>query len=232
MYHPSRGGVRGGADQFDWEDIKSDKNRESYLGHSLKAPVGRWQKGKDLTWYTKGSKQGASFTKQQEMDAVKKLEAEAMAVALGKGPIQRPSTGLSKQELTDTLRKGQIERDSFNIERREGMGFGSTRASFINTEAEVHETMKASGSSKETPLLSCDLASVQKVKSKTTETDEEQKHKKKKEKKSRKEKRKHKKRSKCYDRFDKNPLTKRQRCKESSEELSGTTDEMQRHHKS
>lgn len=32
MYHPSRGGVRGGADQFDWEDVKSDKNRECYLG--------------------------------------------------------------------------------------------------------------------------------------------------------------------------------------------------------
>ena len=32
MYHPSRGGVRGGQDQFDWEDVKSDKYRESYLG--------------------------------------------------------------------------------------------------------------------------------------------------------------------------------------------------------
>lgn len=32
MYHPSRGGVRGGQDQFDWEDVKADKHRESYLG--------------------------------------------------------------------------------------------------------------------------------------------------------------------------------------------------------
>ena len=32
MYHPSRGGVRGGQDQFDWEDVKVDKHRESYLG--------------------------------------------------------------------------------------------------------------------------------------------------------------------------------------------------------
>ncbi|CAA2970636.1 Hypothetical predicted protein [Olea europaea subsp. europaea] len=46
MYHPSRGGVRGGRDQFSWEDVKAEKHRENYLGHSLKAPVGRWQKGR------------------------------------------------------------------------------------------------------------------------------------------------------------------------------------------
>ncbi|GKB36163.1 tubulin alpha-1 chain [Tanacetum coccineum] len=28
-----------------WDDVKVDKYRENYLGHSLKAPVGRWQKG-------------------------------------------------------------------------------------------------------------------------------------------------------------------------------------------
>ncbi|CAK7325213.1 unnamed protein product [Dovyalis caffra] len=44
MYHPSRGGVRGGRDQFSWDDVKADKHRENYLGHSIKAPVGRWQK--------------------------------------------------------------------------------------------------------------------------------------------------------------------------------------------
>lgn len=32
MFHPTRGGNRGGQDQFDWEDVKSDKHRESYLG--------------------------------------------------------------------------------------------------------------------------------------------------------------------------------------------------------
>jgi hypothetical protein len=41
----SASGARGGKDQFNWENVKSDKDREFYLGHSVKASVGRWQKG-------------------------------------------------------------------------------------------------------------------------------------------------------------------------------------------
>lgn len=40
------GGCRGGHDQFKWEDVKADAYRENYLGHSVNAPVGRWQKGR------------------------------------------------------------------------------------------------------------------------------------------------------------------------------------------
>ena len=43
LYRP---GARGGRDQFNWENVKSDKDREFYLGHSVKASTGRWQKGK------------------------------------------------------------------------------------------------------------------------------------------------------------------------------------------
>lgn len=32
IYEPARGGTRGGKDQFIWEDVKSDKHRENYLG--------------------------------------------------------------------------------------------------------------------------------------------------------------------------------------------------------
>lgn len=32
MFGSSRGGVRGGQDQFNWEDVKTDKQRENYLG--------------------------------------------------------------------------------------------------------------------------------------------------------------------------------------------------------
>lgn len=33
MFGSSRsGGVRGGQDQFNWDDVKGDKHRENYLG--------------------------------------------------------------------------------------------------------------------------------------------------------------------------------------------------------
>ena len=32
-YEPTRGGTRGGKDNFDWEDVKVDKYRENYLGN-------------------------------------------------------------------------------------------------------------------------------------------------------------------------------------------------------
>ena len=44
-------GARGGRDQFNWESVKSDKDREFYLGHSVKATTGRWQKGETLVNY-------------------------------------------------------------------------------------------------------------------------------------------------------------------------------------
>ncbi len=46
------------------------------------APVGRWQKGKDLTWYAKDKKGDASLSKEQEMAAVREAEHEAMLAAL------------------------------------------------------------------------------------------------------------------------------------------------------
>lgn len=47
------------------------------------APVGRWQKGKDLTWYAKkGSEDEKAQANASELAKIKEAEAEAMAIAL------------------------------------------------------------------------------------------------------------------------------------------------------
>jgi hypothetical protein len=37
----------GGRGEFNWDNVKADKDREFYLGHSVKALTGRWQKGEE-----------------------------------------------------------------------------------------------------------------------------------------------------------------------------------------
>lgn len=123
MFHPVRGGTRGGADQFNWEDVKDDKYRENYLGHSLRAPVGRWQKGKDLTWYAKEKTEAASTSRESEIAAAKKAEEEAMLAALGFATPAKPThQPLTKAEVTEALRRGDGNRDDVDTDRVSGVG--------------------------------------------------------------------------------------------------------------
>ncbi|KAF3064796.1 Multiple myeloma tumor-associated protein 2 [Daldinia childiae] len=94
----SRGGVN-----FNWEDVATSNHRENYLGHSLKAPVGRWAKGKDLTWYAKADATEASSTeteqeraareRKEELKRIKEAEEDALARALGLPVAPRNVTG-------------------------------------------------------------------------------------------------------------------------------------------
>uniref|UniRef100_A0A3Q2YEE6 Chromosome 1 open reading frame 35 n=1 Tax=Hippocampus comes TaxID=109280 RepID=A0A3Q2YEE6_HIPCM len=122
MFGSSRaGGVRGGQDQFNWDDVKVDKHRENYLGNSLMAPVGRWQKGKDLTWYAK-DKTGRARTKEEELAAVKAAEHDALMAALGHKVIKRQPTGLTKEDLADMCRREDDDGEEKNVDRLSGLG--------------------------------------------------------------------------------------------------------------
>ncbi|RYP59371.1 hypothetical protein DL770_010215 [Monosporascus sp. CRB-9-2] len=122
-----KSGSRGGVN-FKWEDVATSNHRENYLGHSLKAPVGRWAKGKDLTWYAKADEDAGSSTetaeekaareRQEEIRRIKELEEEALARALGLPVAPKKATGANsigvgqgENRGTMTIPRGAIGRD-------------------------------------------------------------------------------------------------------------------------
>ncbi|KAG0316812.1 hypothetical protein BGZ99_006659 [Dissophora globulifera] len=135
MFHPTRGGTRGGQDQFKWEDVKEDKHRENYLGNSLHAAVGRWQKGRDVTWYAKAGDKDSDLAtiqanKKAEMQSIKDAEAEAMAEALGYKTKRKTETNVTDKELKSAISKSVgaaqddlDEDDTKGSSKVEGLGF-------------------------------------------------------------------------------------------------------------
>ncbi|KAG6015486.1 hypothetical protein E4U43_005219 [Claviceps pusilla] len=107
----SRGGVN-----FSWDEVATSAHRENYLGHSLKAPVGRWQKGKDLNWYAKSSDESATQAdetdeerqarqRKEELRRIKEAEEDAIARALGLPPPVRTTSGANAVEVERTKQR-------------------------------------------------------------------------------------------------------------------------------
>ncbi|KAH8695113.1 kinase phosphorylation protein-domain-containing protein [Talaromyces proteolyticus] len=124
-------GSRGGRGDFKWSDVKESSHRENYLGHSLMAPVGRWQQGRDLNWYAKSADGSTEEAAKRELDderrRVKAAEQEALARALGLPTTTKTSdanlTPLGGNEMRKAV-QGNVEDDE-DVEGGRGIGFGS-----------------------------------------------------------------------------------------------------------
>lgn len=147
-----KSGSRGGVN-FSWDDVAQSAHRENYLGHSLKAPVGRWAKGRDLNWYAKADPTAADSgeteaerearERREEIRKIKEAEEDAINRALGLPITPRNVTGanavevdgskvpkredsdLKKEDNTAVPRESRPSKDS----RREGRHRDSDRHS-------------------------------------------------------------------------------------------------------
>ncbi|KAK9735147.1 hypothetical protein RND81_04G186700 [Saponaria officinalis] len=86
--------------EFKWDSVKVDKHREIYLGHRVKAPVGRWQKDQEAL--------------KAEIQRIKDEEEQSMREALGLAPKRsnRPQGNrLDKHGFSELVKRGSTAED-------------------------------------------------------------------------------------------------------------------------
>ncbi|KAK4946146.1 hypothetical protein LTR10_014657 [Elasticomyces elasticus] len=143
-------GSRGGLGDFKWTDVQNSSHREHYLGHSLMAPVGRWQKGRDLSWYAKPDEESAdgedpaakaARERKEEIRRVKEAEEDALARALGLPVAPRDNPNMqelgAQREVAKVLKEAAEEDetpDSRGVGHGRVAGMSGSKADEMVTE--------------------------------------------------------------------------------------------------
>ncbi|KAK1322845.1 hypothetical protein QJS10_CPA02g00996 [Acorus calamus] len=137
--------------KFKWDDVKVDKDRENYIGHSIMAPVGRWQKGKDLHWYARDKKSMSADMEaaKEEIKRIKEEEEQAMREALGLAPkrASRPQgSKLDKYEYSELVKRSSTAEDlgagHAEAAHVSGLGFARPPRSWLDPSTLLDGPMK------------------------------------------------------------------------------------------
>jgi len=112
------------------------------------APVGRWQKGKDLSWYAKaGDKPGIDGEtaedkkireRKEEIRKIKEAEEDALARALGLPVPDRGATGSNAITVGEVNRVVKEEHVGEDNEGRDDIGKGKGFGDFVGKIADGH----------------------------------------------------------------------------------------------
>lgn len=96
---------------------------DNYLGSTVNAPQGRWQKNKDIHWYQRDQTEEdpdlAAKKKRDEIRKLREAEEDALSVALGFAPANRDGDGVGTGANSVAVPKSEMSEAEKDARRAE-----------------------------------------------------------------------------------------------------------------
>jgi hypothetical protein len=115
MSHQIRPGVRGGRDQFSWDQVKEDKQRSNYLGSSIHGVPDKFKKGPETFWYAKEKITETNGSETSEIKSIKAKEKQMMEALLG---VQADKS-VHLRSVSKQVEKVSVSQSNDQINRQE-----------------------------------------------------------------------------------------------------------------